>query len=158
MGAIAANGFGMRVIYNDLIDPGPLSFPASSVDKPTLYRECDVLTIHVDMRPGNESLVAATQIDQMKPGSILINASRGEVLSTSALIDALKSNHLAGAALNVYHPEPPPPDFPLIGMPNVLLTPHTAARTYTAMENMAWVVRDVIAVIEGRPPEFPAPP
>ena len=55
------------------------------------------------------------------------------------------------------HPEPPPADFPLLGLDNVLLTPHMAARTYTAVENMSWVVRDVLGVVEGRPPQFPAP-
>jgi phosphoglycerate dehydrogenase-like enzyme len=154
---IAANGFGMRVLYNDLIDPGPLGFPATSVDKPTLYRDSDVLTIHVDMRPGNERLVGREQINMMKPGSILINASRGEVLDTTALADALRNNHLAAAAIDVYSPEPPPADLVLLGLPNVLLTPHMASRTHTASENMSWVVKDVIAVLNGQPPKYPAP-
>ena len=60
-------------------------------------------------------------------------------------------------ALDVFWPEPPPPDFPLLGLDNVILTPHLAARTYTAIENMSWVVRDVVEVLEGRPPKYPAP-
>jgi D-3-phosphoglycerate dehydrogenase len=157
VGSIAANGFGMRVIYNDLVEMEDLPFKATAVEIEELFRESDVLTIHVDMREGNANLVGAKALAMMKPGSILINASRGEVLGTSALVGALKSGHLAGAALDVYHPEPPSAALELIGMPNVLLTPHIASRTHTAVENMGWVVRDVVAVIEGRKPEFPAP-
>ena len=157
VGHIAA-GFGMRIIYNDLLDvQSQLDFPATSVDKPTLYKEADILTIHIDMRQGNENLVAAPQLAQMKPTAVLINTSRGEVLDAAALADAIRAKRLAGAALDVFWPEPPLPDFPLLGLPNVLLTPHLAARTHTALENMSWVVRDVIEVLNGRPPKFPAP-
>jgi D-3-phosphoglycerate dehydrogenase len=59
--------------------------------------------------------------------------------------------------IDVYDPEPPAVGFPLLGLENVLLTPHMAARTYTAIENMSWVVRDVVDVLNGRPPKYPAP-
>jgi phosphoglycerate dehydrogenase-like enzyme len=158
VGYIAANGFGMRVIFNDLIDVrGSVSFPATAVDKRTLYREADILTIHVDMRPGNQHLVGREQIAMLKPTAVVINTSRGEVLDAGALADALREKRIYGAAIDVFDPEPPGPDFPLLGLPNVLLTPHLAARTTTAMENMSWVVRDVIEVLEGRKPQFPAP-
>ena len=157
VGRIASLGFGMRVIYNDLLDvAAQLDFPAASVDQSALYREADVLTIHVDMRPGNANLVGRDQLALMKRDAILINASRGEVLEADALADALRENRLAAAALDVYHPEPPPADFPLLGMPNVLLTPHLASRTWTATANMSWVVRDVMAVLEGREPQWAA--
>jgi D-3-phosphoglycerate dehydrogenase len=160
VGSIAANGFGMRIIYNDLlpIEPGGLGFRAEPVDKPALYRACDVLSIHVDMRPQNRHLVGAEQISMMKSGAILINTSRGEVLDAYAVADAIRRNHLSAAALDVFDPEPPPADFPLLGLENVLLTPHMASRTSTAIENMGWVVRDIVEVLEGRPPKFPAPP
>jgi phosphoglycerate dehydrogenase-like enzyme len=155
VGRIASLGFGMRVIYNDLLDVAPqIQFPAAAVDKPALYRDADVLTIHVDMRPGNANLVGREQLAMLKPTAIVINASRGEVLDAGALADALRGKRLAAAALDVYHPEPPPPDFPLLGMPNVLLTPHLASRTWTATQNMSWVVRDVIAVLEGTEPQW----
>ena len=157
VGHLAANGFGMRVIYNDLVDPGAIDFPAEAVDKPTLYRDADVLSLHVDMRPGNENLVGREQLALMKADAILINTSRGEVLDISALAEAIRSRRLAGAMIDVFHPEPPGEDFPLLGLPNVLLTPHMAARTYTAIENMSWVVRDVVEVLSGRPPKYPAP-
>jgi phosphoglycerate dehydrogenase-like enzyme len=158
VGHIGALGFGMRVIYNDLLDvQAQLDFPAQSVDKPVLYREADVLSIHVDIRPGNHNLVGQDQIALMKPQAILINTSRGEVLDIHALATALHQKRLAGAALDVYAPEPPEAGFPLLGMSNVLLAPHLAARTQTALENMSWVVRDVMAVLENRRPQYPAP-
>jgi phosphoglycerate dehydrogenase-like enzyme len=159
VGSIAANGFGMRVIYNDLltIPSGSVGFAATAVDKATLFRDCDVLSIHVDMRPGNRHLVGRAQIDAMKRGALLINASRGEILDAAALADAIRTAHLAGAALDVFDPEPPPPDFPLLGFDNVILTPHIASRTAIAVENMGWVVRDVAAVLEGEKPKYPAP-
>lgn len=158
LGHIAANGFGMRVIYNDIVDvQSRLDFATTAVDKPTLYREADVLSLHVDMRPGNEHLIGREQIATMKPSAILINTSRGEVLDAQALADAIREKRLAGAALDVFDPEPPKPDFPLLGLKNVLLTPHVAARTYTAIENMSWVVRDIVAVLNGEKPKYPAP-
>jgi D-3-phosphoglycerate dehydrogenase len=161
VGHIAAGGFGMRVIYNDVIDfaaRGQLpAFAAEAVDKETLYRQSDILSLHVNMRAGNENLVGRSQLAMLKPTALLINTSRGEVLDVDALADALREKRLAGAALDVFSPEPPPPDFPLLGFENVLLTPHMAARTHTAIENMSWVVRDVMAVLEGKPPKYPAP-
>jgi len=111
----------------------------------------------VDMRPGNRNLVAAEQITMLKPSAILINTSRGEVLDAQALAEAIRNKKLAGAALDVFAPEPPPADFPLLGFDNVLLTPHLGSRTRTATENMSWVVRDVVEVLEGRKPKYPAP-
>jgi D-3-phosphoglycerate dehydrogenase len=146
------------VIYDDVIDvSAQVKFAATSVDKPTLYRESDILSLHVTMLPGNENLIGARELAMMKSDAILINTSRGEVLDINALADALKNKRIAGAAIDVFHPEPPAANFPLLGMQNVILTPHMAARTHTAIENMSWVVRDVMDVLAGKPPRFPAP-
>jgi D-3-phosphoglycerate dehydrogenase len=158
VGQLAANGFGARVIYNDLLDVRPhLKFPATAVDPPTLFREADVVTLHVDMRPGNRHLVGEPLLSLMKPTAVLINTSRGEVLDAAALAAAIRGRKIAGAAIDVFDPEPPPADYPLLGLDNVLLTPHMAARTATAVENMSWVVRDVVDVLNGRPAKYPAP-
>ena len=158
VGQIAATGFGTRVIYNDLLDVRPhLTFPATAVEKPTLFREADIVTLHVDMRPGNERLVGAAELSLMKPTAILINTSRGEVLDDAALAAAIRGKKIAGAAIDVFDPEPPGPDYPLLGFDNVLLTPHMAARTHTAVENMSWVVRDVVDLLSGRPAKYPPP-
>ncbi|MFO0802406.1 MAG: NAD(P)-dependent oxidoreductase [Gemmataceae bacterium] len=158
VGHIATNGFGMRVIYHDVLDVhAQLKFPATAVDQATLFREADIVTLHTDMRPGNERLVGAPQLNRMKPSAVLINMSRGEVLDTEALAAAIRDRKIAGAAIDVFDPEPPPADFCLLGLENVLLTPHMAARTATAMENMSWVARDVVNVLNGQPPTYPAP-
>ncbi len=158
VGRIGALGFGMRVIYHDVLDvASKIDFPAEAVGANELYRACDVLSLHVDARPENDNLVDADILSQMKPSAVLINTSRGEVLEISAVAHALRSGGLSGAALDVYAPEPPPASFPLLGLENVILTPHMAARTATAIENMSWVVKDVLGVIAGRPPEYAAP-
>ena len=158
VGHIAANGFGMRVIYHDVADvAGLLDFPAEAVPAERLYAEADVLSIHVDMRPGNHNLVGGPQLSQMKPTAVVVNTSRGEVLDAAALAEAVRAGRLAGAAVDVFAPEPPGADLPLLGVPNVLLTPHLAARTHTAIGNMSWVVRDVVGVLAGERPRYPAP-
>jgi phosphoglycerate dehydrogenase-like enzyme len=158
VGKVAANGFDMRVIYNDVLDvQSQLKFPATAVDKQTLFREADIVTLHVDMKPGNEHLVSTALLSLMKPTAIVINTSRGEVLDDAALVAALRENKIAGAAIDVFDPEPPGANYPLLGFDNVLLTPHMAARTHTAVENMSWAVRDVIEVLNGRTPKYPAP-
>ena len=157
VGHIAASGFGMRVIYHDVVPVAGLDFAAAAVDPATLYREADVLTIHVDMRPGNHNLVGGPQLALMRPTAVVVNTSRGEVLDAAAVADAIRSGRLAGAAVDVFAPEPPTADLPLLGLDRVLLTPHLAARTHTAIANMSWVVRDVIAVLDGQPPRYPAP-
>lgn len=160
VGRIAANGFGMNVLFHDIAPVeqlSPLDFPAQRIALQDLLARSDVLTIHTDMRDGNYHLIAAPQIAQMKPGAILINYARGELLDAAALASALKSGHLSAAAIDVYDPEPPTQNFPLLGLPNVLLTPHMAARTHTAIDNMSWVVQDIHRVLTGLPPEWPAP-
>ncbi|HQY88854.1 MAG TPA: NAD(P)-dependent oxidoreductase, partial [Tepidisphaeraceae bacterium] len=87
----------------------------------------------------------------------LINTCRGEVLDALALANGIHEGKIFGAAIDVYDPEPPKPDFPLLGLHNVLLAPHMAARTYIALENMSWVVRDVVSVLKGEKPKHPAP-
>src|SRR5258706_14610573 len=109
------------------------------------------------MWTGNDNILRSYQLPMLKRDAILINTSRGEVLDAAALAEAIRDKRLAGAALDVFWPEPPGKDFPLLGLDNVLLTPHLAARTYSAMENMSWVVRDVMEVLEGRKPKYPAP-
>jgi D-3-phosphoglycerate dehydrogenase len=93
----------------------------------------------------------------MKPSAYLVNTARGPIVDETALFETLQQKQIAGAAIDVFDPEPPPADYPLLGLDNVLLTPHMAARTHTAVENMSWVVRDVVKVLNGRTPTYPAP-
>ncbi len=137
----------MNVIYNDLIDVSAhIDYPALSVDKLELYARADILTLHVNHQPANLNyhLIDAGALQRLKPTAILVNTCRGEVVDAHALADALKSHRLAGACIDVHDPEPPPPDYPLWGAPNLIFAPHLAARTQGAMDRMSWVVRDVV--------------
>jgi len=137
----------MNVIYNDLLDVSQqIDYPATPVTKSDLYRQADILTVHVNHQPNdlNHHLVNASALAQMKPTALLVNTSRGEVVDAHALAAALKSGRLAGAAVDVHEPEPPPVDYPLWGCPNLVFAPHLAARTQGAMEAMSWVARDVV--------------
>ncbi|MBI1370661.1 MAG: phosphoglycerate dehydrogenase [Planctomycetes bacterium] len=161
--AKVADAFGVKVICNDLLSREQLGLPADHpgtfVDKETLWRESDILTIHTDGRAANRNLIDAAVLKQIKPACLLINAARGMLVDAVAM--AKWSNRVAGAGgraiLDVHDPEPPPPTYPLWGHSNVQLMAHLASRTHTAMANMSWVVRDVLAVLEGREPKFPAP-
>lgn len=137
----------MNVIYNDLLDvSAAIDYPATAVSKQDLYTQADILTIHVDHQPENlnHHLVDAVVFSKMKPTALLINTSRGEVVDPHDLATALKTHRLAGAALDVHEPEPPPEDYPLFNIPNILLAPHLAARTQGAMDRMSWVAKDVV--------------
>lgn len=153
MGAIGA-----RVLYTDLVEiPESLRFGAEPVDRKTLLRQADVLTVHVDSRPSNKHLLNAAGFAMMNGDAVFVNTSRGFVIDNLALADYLKSNPAAQAHLEVHDPEPFGADYPLLGLSNAYLYPHVAARTATALTNMSWVVRDIWRVLNGQKPESPAP-
>lgn len=155
-----AHAIGMKVLANDLFPEDDLraaaGYPFDLVDKARLYRESDILTVHVDGRPENRGLIDAAALAQLKPGCLLINAARGMLIDNAAVASWAERSAKDGARviLDVHEPEPPPGDYPFYGMPNVRLLPHLASRTGPALENMSWVVRDVAAVLEGKEPEF----
>ncbi len=98
----------------------------------------------------------STVIAAMKPSTILVNTSRGGVVDQDALIDALRSGAIAGAALDVTSPEPLPLDSPLYGLPNVVITPHIASASLATRSRMAeMAAENIIAVLEGAPPFHP---
>ena len=151
----AAAGLGMTVLYNDIRDVA-LDYPARAVDKPTLYAESDIVTIHVPLTDLTERMIDAEALAQFKPGAQFINAARGPCVDYAALARALRGGALSAATVDCHDPEPPGEDYPLFGLDNAFLTPHTAARVPQAMANMCKVVEDIIAVLEGRPPRYPA--
>ncbi len=152
----AAHGFGMRVLYNDVRDPGPLAFPAVAVKKDRLFAEADVVTLHVPLNETTRGLIGAEELASFKPGAILINTSRGAVVDSDALDRALRSGRLAGAGLDVFDPEPLPVDHPLLAAPNTLFTPHAGSRTALTQQRMNAVVEDVIRVLRREDPQYPA--
>jgi phosphoglycerate dehydrogenase-like enzyme len=153
----AAIGFG-RVLYNDLVEiPPARRHGAVSVPVESLFSEADIVSLHVDGRPSNRHFVGRRLIGYLKPGVTLVNTSRGFVVENQALAGFLRDNPEALALLDVHDPEPFDGTYPLLGLANARLSPHLAAATGRADLNMSWVVRDVAAVLDGDPPQHPAP-
>jgi len=157
-----AHALGMDVLVNDLLYEEELrksvEYPFIYVDKQALYQDSDIITLHVDGRKENHCLIDADALAHFKSNSMLINTARGMLVDGTALRDWAQLNlgHGGRAVLDVHEPEPPPLDYPLYGLSNVRLLPHRASRTRTALLNMSWVVRDVMGVLEGRQPMYPA--
>jgi D-3-phosphoglycerate dehydrogenase len=135
-----AAGLDMKVLgYDPFLAPSAAAQmgieATGSLDE--LLPRIDFLTVHTPLTDETRDLIGAAQIAKMRPGSRVINCARGGIINEPALVEALKSGHLAGAALDVYVQEPPPPDHPLLKMPNVVLTPHLGASTVEAQVSVA---------------------
>lgn len=150
------NGFGMRVLYHDIVDKRDVGFAAESVSLDRLWSESDVVSLHVPLTDLTTRMIDRRVISQLKPTAYLINTARGAVVDHEALAPALSDRRLAGAGLDVVDPEPLPPNHPLLAAPNVVFTPHIAARTHGGLERMNDVIDDVIGVLRGDPPRCPA--
>jgi D-3-phosphoglycerate dehydrogenase len=127
--AVAARlrAFGSRVLFADVV---PRSLPgAGAVPLPDLLAQADVVTVHVPLDRDTRGLIDDAALGLVRPGAILVNASRGPVVDEAALVRALDSGRLGGAALDVYEVEPLAPDSPLRAFENVFLTPHSAGLT-----------------------------
>lgn len=109
-----------------------------------LLAESDVVSLHVPAIAETEKLIDAAAIARMKPGAALINTARGAVVDEAALVAALRSGHLSAAGLDVYETEPTPPDNPLLGMPNVVHTPHIGSGASDTVElKLAWCIANI---------------
>ncbi|SHF66390.1 Lactate dehydrogenase [Jatrophihabitans endophyticus] len=125
---------------------------ARAVSKRELFEQADVVTIHLPLSERSRGLVGAAEFSAMRPSSYLVNTSRGPIVDEAALLDALRSRRIAGAALDVYDVEPLPADHPLRTMPNTLLLPHLGYVTTDAYRTFfAQAVEDVVAWADGRP-------
>jgi len=158
--AICRNGLGMPILYHDVVAyaQAERALGARRVPLEELLQESDFVSLHLPLLPATEALIGEAALRRMKPSAFLINTARGPVVDQAALVRALREKWIAGAGLDVYDPEPLPPDSPLLQMDNVVLSPHMASHTDEALLRMAMVVTDVLAVIEGRAPESPVPP
>ncbi len=150
------HGFGMSILYNDIVFPGRLDFVATPVAKDELYRQADVVSLHVPLTDQTRRLIDAEALALFKQGSLLINTARGAVVDSEALARALYSGGLGGAALDVFEPEPLPAGHPLLEAPNTLFAPHIGARTRAGLSRMNAVVDDVISVLQGGQARYPA--
>ncbi|MBD3376934.1 phosphoglycerate dehydrogenase [candidate division KSB1 bacterium] len=135
---------GMSVIFHDIVDILPLGNAQKAASLDDLLQRSDVVTLHVPDTELTRGMIGTNELKKFKSGSFLINSSRGQVVDLDALAHAIKSNHLAGAAVDVYPEEPSHPDdtfqSPLQGLNNVILTPHIGGSTEEAQINIAHYV------------------
>src|SRR5208337_285616 len=137
-----AEAMGMRVVFHDIANVLARG-NARAVSFGELLETCDVITLHVDGRPQNKDLIGEDEFRQMKPGACLLNLSRGFVVDHEALARHLKSGKLAGTAMDVFPQEPESGGAfhsPLLGLPNVILTPHIGGSTEEAQQNIGQFV------------------
>ncbi len=124
-----------------------------------LAAQADVLTIHCPAGPETRHLINRAVLRAMKPGAILVNTSRGPVVDEGALIEVLREGRLMGAGLDVFDPEPPTPDNPLLAMDNVVVLPHIGSFTHEGRRKMGLtVVEEVLRALRGERPAYLANP
>jgi phosphoglycerate dehydrogenase-like enzyme len=149
-----AAAIGMRVLSwsrdNDPARAAAVGAKAAPLEE--VLAQADVLSLHLRLFPELKGFMDARKFAQMKPGAILINTARGELIDDDALIVALTSGKLRGAGLDVFSQQPLPPNHPLLGLPNVVVTPSTAWNTVEASQrNTRRAIDNVIGFIAGRP-------
>lgn len=116
----------------------------------------DFLSLHCPLLPTTRGMVNASFLAQVKPSAFLINTARGALIDEAALLEALQSGHLRGAALDAFVLEPPGKDNPLLALPQVIAMPHCGAHTDGVMNAMGWgALRDCLAVLRGEKPAYP---
>jgi phosphoglycerate dehydrogenase-like enzyme len=159
VGEIAHLGFGMTVVYNDIVAPpeeAERRCGARRLGLRELLEISDYITLHVPLDVSTRAMINAETLALMRPRAILINTCRGPVVEELAVAAALDAGRLWGYGADVYTVEPPPPGHPLIGRPDVLLTPHSAAQTEEALKNMATTIaQEVLGVLRGDVPQNP---
>ncbi len=155
---IMSAGVGMRVVgYDPYVTPERAAALGVSVvpSVEDVLRQADVLTLHAPATPETRHLMNATAFAMLKPGALLVNCSRGPVIDEAALLDALNSGQVGGAGLDVFDPEPPLPDNPLLTHPKVLVTPHIASFTVDGVRAMhIGVAEEVAAALRGERPRW----
>jgi lactate dehydrogenase-like 2-hydroxyacid dehydrogenase len=146
--------FGSQLLYHDVsrVKDIEKELNAEAVELDDLLKRVDIVSLHVPLTERTYQMIGDPQFKIMKPSSILINTSRGTIVDTSALLQALREGKIAAAGLDVTDPEPLPHNHPLYELPNCLITPHIAsagAATRTKMAHMA--VDNLLAGLHGKP-------
>ena len=156
--AAIAKGFGMRVLaFDPLLSADVIrERGAEPVGMNTLLAQSDVISVHCPLDKSTANVFSSREFASMKPGAIFVSTARGGIHDETALYEAIKSGHLGGAGLDVWELEPPPLDHPLLTLPNVVATFHTAGVTHQARKNVAtWAADQIIQVLKGeRPPRL----
>ncbi|MFN8380273.1 MAG: phosphoglycerate dehydrogenase [Anaerolineae bacterium] len=151
-------GWGCRVVACDpAVDPAAArALDVELLTQTDVAAQADILSLHLPVTPETRAMVNAGFLTRMKPGSLLINTARGDLIDEAALLEALQSGHLAGAALDCFTVEPPGAEHPLLRLPNVIATPHAGAHTDGAINAMGWgALRNCLAVLRGDTPLNP---
>jgi glyoxylate reductase len=153
-----ATGFGMRIIYHNRSRNEEIEKESGAEyrSKEELLRESDFLSVHVPLNTETRNSIGAKELAMMKPTAFLINTSRGGVVEERALVEALRAGTIAGAGLDVFEKEPIEMDNPLIGMKNVVLTPHIGSGSVESRTAMAVLAAENLAAgLKGeRPPNL----
>jgi glyoxylate reductase len=156
-----ARGFNMRLLYHDAVRVDAATereLGITFVDKATLLRESDFVTIHTPLLPETRHLVDTAELKLMKRTAYLVNAARGPIVNEAALVQALREGWIAGAGLDVYEEEPKVHPG-LLSLPNVVLAPHIAsASAETRVKMTTLAVDNCLAVLAGKPPLTPLNP
>lgn len=148
-------GFECRVIYYDVIQVAEIEkdLGARRVSLEDLFREADIVSLHVPATPETRGIINRQSLALMKPTAVILNTSRGAAIDEEALVEALKAKRIAGAGLDVFVKEPIQPDHPFLGLENVVLSPHTAGHAYEGWfrrAQFAW--ENIRRVAQGQPP------
>ena len=152
--ARVGNAFDMNVIAwsQNLTAPRAAECQATLVDKDTLFRDSDIASVHLRLSDRTRGLVGARELALMKPTAYLVNISRGPIVDEAALIDALRRNAIAGAALDTFDVEPLPLDHPLLQLENTIIAPHLGYVTEEGYRAFyAGAIEDIRAYTAGEP-------
>ncbi len=156
---ICHRGFGMPVVYYDVVAP-PSDVEgetkAKRVTLEELLRTADYVSLNLPLTPDTRHIIGRDQIRMMKPTAYLLNLGRGPLWDEKAVLEALEGQRIAGAGTDVFEEEPTAKDNPLFRHRRFVCTPHMAAHTEEAMRRMSLVAEDIIAVLVGREPRWPA--
>ncbi len=143
-----ARPFGMTVLGNDIVEIDHAFITESGIHMTglaDLLRRSDFVSVNCSLNPTSRHLINSDTLALMKPEAVLINTARGPIVDEAALVAALQTGRIAGAALDVFESEPLPQDSPLLGMDNVLIAPHNANSSPTAWERVHWnTVRNLL--------------
>lgn len=150
-----ASGFDMKLlVHSRTEDPeAAREFGATYVSLDELLRQSDFVSLNVALTPETHHLIGKRELALMKPTAILVNAARGRVVDTNALLEALQAGTITAAGLDVSDPEPLPADHPLVHLPNCVIAPHIASATVETRNNMATMAAsNLVAVLQGDRP------
>ncbi|HEY9154460.1 MAG TPA: phosphoglycerate dehydrogenase [Opitutaceae bacterium] len=154
--AIRAHAFGLKLVGfgHHWEDDFAREYEIERVESiDDCLRRADFVSLHTKLTEETKNLINAKNIKLLRKGAVIVNCARGELIQLDALVDALKSKHLLGYAADVLDVEPPPPNHPLLGLPNVVITPHIGSRTFESVQRQATcAIENLTLFLAGKKP------